>query len=287
MPAEGIRITGHCDLEGKGLGTSFCPGEKDAVRAAFNGGLFWPPVSASPGPAEKLSLVRVAGPVTATGAFAVPLGSCRAKLAGRLSTTLDWRLREETLALDDIRFEGFDCQVEGTARFTLAGPDVGFVADAKGSINAASLLKGLGLTLPEGMLPPRLLKGKTAIAGNRRSLRFDKMSVEMDGAPISGEIARQASADGDGKGSDSALWTLRLSADRPDFDALFPPDPPDGPFAPPSKTPWNLTPLKGLGIDAQISLSNMKKDRLTVSGTKVTATLQQDRFSLHAAVENF
>jgi AsmA protein len=292
VPGEGIRIEGQWDLEAKEVRTSWNPEGKDAVAARFVGGLFWPPMSDIPGPpakdprfAEKRGLDRMAGSLEARGSLVVPLGSLPAPVTGRLAVMLDWRLYDETLALEKMTFEGFGSYAEGFARVDLSGRESALVSEVQYAINPASLLQGWKIALPEGMIPPKLLKGKSSITGKSRFVRFDKIKMEMDGAPITGEISWQG---GEKALSDAAgLWTFRLNADHLNLDALFPPSPPGAAPAPSAKKPWNLLPLKGLGIDARISLPHMKKDRLTFTGTKVTGALQQDRFSLHAALEEF
>lgn len=293
--SKGIRIDGLWDLGIKDIRTSWHPKGKDAITATFSGGLHWPPIAdAPPLTARKLRLMekrgvdKVVGAVTAEGSLMVPLGAFLAPVTGKLTTDLDWRLYGQTITVSRAKFTGFGSYSESDVNIDFSGDQVRISSDMSFTINPGSLLKGWGIALPDSMIPPKLLSGKMAAAGKKGSLRFEKIKVEMDGAPISGEISWEESDDA--RSGDSGNWTFRLAARHFDLDTLFPPDPPVPPGRmppPPSRKPWDLSALKGLGIDAQVTLHNVKKDKLSFAKTKVTGALQRDRFSLHTEIADF
>lgn len=288
--SKGIRIEGLWDLDLRNINTSWHPKGNDAITAKFNGGLHWPPIADAPPPApgkvplmQKRGVDKVAGNFTAQGSLIVPLGSFLAPVTGKLQSDLDWRLYGDTLALDNLSFEGFGSYTTGKVHINFSGPEVVIGSEVSGKFNPAQILKGWGISLPGGMQAPRLLTGRTTITGKSRSLAFDPLKVEMDGAPVTGSIAWKAGA----KTSDPGDWTFRLTADHLNLNTLFPPSEPGAAPRPSTTTPWRLKGLAGLGLDAQITARNVKWDTLSFAKTKLTAALQRDRFSLHTEIGSF
>ena len=310
---KGLSITGVWNIAAAGIRTPWSSGGSgggsgtgnDAIQGVFAGGLHWPPMGELPGTGvpgdpdgepslEKRGVDRVAGNLDLTGSLIVPLGSALGPIEGKLQADLDWRLNEETIALQNIAYEGFGSYVEGSAAIDFSGREVRFESEVNGKINPGEVLKGWGaLTSAAGTIhPPQLLTGRTAISGRGgRSLRFDPIRVELDGSPVSGEISWQATPQTGGQpgnnssSAEAGSWVVRLSASRLNLDSYFPPAPARAPGErrpPPSTTPWDLSFLKGRGLDAQLTLGSVRKDGLTFGRGKVTAVLQQDRFSFSA-----
>ena len=283
--SKGMSITGLWDIAATGIQTPWSPtgnnAGNDAIRGTFAGGLHWPPMETLPGAdpsLEKLGVDRVAGNLDLTGSLAVSLGASLRPVTGNLKADLDWRLHEETIALQNIAFEGFGSYVEGSVAIDLSGREVLFDAEVNGKVNPRELLAGWD-ALPATGQPPRLLTGRTVISGSSGgSLRIDPIRVELDGAAISGEISRRA-------GGSENEWTVRLSANHLNLDNYFPAAPRRAPGErppPPSQTPWSLSFLKGLGLDAQMTFGSVRRDGLTFGRNRVTAVLQRDRFSFSA-----
>jgi len=284
---KGMRITGLWDIAAAGIRTSWSSRGNDAIKGTFAGGVHRPsmvkvPDAAVPGgfSVEKRGVDKVAGKLNLTGSLIVPMGSWLRPVTGKLQADLDWRLDENTIALQNVAYEGFGSYVEGSAAIDLSGREVLFDAEVNGKINLWELLKGWDALPPAGgagVQPPQLLIGRTVISGGSAgSLRFDPIRAELDGAPVSGEIFRTA---GGSENKEAGVWTVRLFADHLNLDNYFPPAPQQRPL---SHTPWDLSFLKGLGLDAQITLGSVKKDRLTSGRSKATVVLQRDRFSLSA-----
>ena len=296
VQADGVRIEGSWDLSVQGVKTSWNPKGDDAMSGKFDGGLFWPALPDVPPPAprtrrtvERRGVERVEGKLALNGSLIVPIGSAwRPPATGRLNTGLKWLVYDETVALSRAEFNGFGSMVGADGLVDYSGRDVEARFDLEGRINPGELLRGWKADLPNGFVPPALLSGNASIFGNSGLLRFDKLKLDMDGAAISGDISWQGtSGAGKAQNGDNGLWTARLTADRVNFDAIFP-LPPDGqPPEPPSKTPWDLSFMKGLSLDAQILFRNAKRSKLTFTESKVSGTLQRDRFSLHGDIGGF
>ena len=288
---DGIRIEGLWDLAAQGVKTSWNPKGDDALTGKFDGGLYWPVIPDGPPPepkvrrtVERRGVERIEGKLALNGALVVPLGSWRPSLSGRLNTGLKWLLYDETVTLSGAEFTGFGSILSTNGLVDYSGKNVEARFEADCKINAREWLRAWLSDIPKGFVPPRLITGKTVVSGTPGTLRFDKIKLEMDGAPVSGEIAWQESPPRSG---DAGQWTARLTADHVDFDNLFPP-PPDGQAPePPSKTPWNLGFAKGLSLDIQLLLRNAKREKLSSSSATLTGTLQRDRFSLHGDIAGF
>ncbi|MCL1939863.1 MAG: hypothetical protein FWG04_04305 [Desulfovibrionaceae bacterium] len=296
--SKGIRIQGLWALAVAGIKTSWFPKGNDALKGTFDGGLHWPPMDDAP-PAgastpaphviEKRGVDKVAGNLQLDGSLTVPLGSLLKPVTGKLKTDLDWRLYAETIALQNITYEGFGSYLEGRASLDFSGREVLVGSDVSFKINPRELLKAWNALPPPEMQPPQLLTGQSSVSGRSGSLRFDAIKAELDGAPVSGEIFWQDSTDGAAK-EEAGQWTFRLSANFLDLDKYFPPAPalpPGQRPPPPSQKPWDLSFLKGKALDAQLLIRNAKKDRLTFGQSKITAALQRDRFSFFAGSDAF
>ena len=289
---DGVRIEGLWDLAAQGVKTSWNPKGDDSLTGKFDGGLYWPAIPDGPPPEprvrrtiERRGVERIEGKLALNGALVVPLGSWRPSLNGRLNTGLKWLLYDETVTLSGAEFTGFGSILSTNGLVDYSGKDVEARFEADCKINSREWLRAWLSGLPKDFVPPRLITGKTVVSGTPRTLRFDKIKLEMDGAPVSGEIAWQEAAPA--RDGDAGQWTARLTADHVDFDNLFPP-PPDGQAPePPSKTPWNLAFTKGLSLDIQLLLRNAKRQKLSSSSTTLTGTLQRDRFSLHGDIAGF
>ena len=297
--SDGVRIEGLWDLATQGVRTSWNPKGDDALSGKFDGGLHWPPVPDAPPQTfpktsrtvERRGVERIEGKLSLNGSLIVPLGSWRPPVTGRLNSALKWLLYDETVTLTNAELTGFGSILTADMNVDYSGKDVIVRSDTECKVNARELLKGWKITVPQGTDAPKLLTGRSSIVGRSNSLRFDKLRVELDGAPVSGDVVWQGSASGTGKtdsqNGDSGLWTVRLTADHLNFDNFFPPTPVGQTPEPPSKTPWNLDFMKGISLDAQVFLRNAKRQKLTFSGTKITGTLQRDRFSLHGDIADF
>lgn len=289
---DGVRIEGLWDLAAQGVKTSWNPKGDDSLTGKFDGGLFWPAIPDGPPPepkvrrtVERRGVERIEGKLALNGALVVPLGSWRPSLNGRLNTGLKWLLHGETVTFGGAEFTGFGSIISTNGVVDYSGKDVEARFEADCKINLREWLRAWLSEIPKGFVPPRLITGKTVVSGTSGTLRFDKIKLEMDGAPVSGDIVWQQAASS--RSGDAGQWTARLTADHVDFDNLFPP-PPDGQAPePPSKTPWALGFAKGLSLDTQLLLRNAKWQKLSASGATLTGTLQRDRFSLHGDIAGF
>lgn len=298
VKADGVRIEGLWDLAFRSVKTSWNPKGDDALSGKFAGGLFWPVIPDAPPPPpktrrmmERRGVERVEGNLALKGSLAVPMGSSwRPPVTGQLNTTLKWLLYDELMAFSRAEFTGFGSTATAGGQVDYSGRDVEARFDLEGRIKPGEVLRGWKISLPKGFVPPDLLSGRAAVSGRPGLLRFDDLKLNMDGAAISGEIHWQetpASGAGKGRGGGGGLWTARLTADRVNFDSMFP-LPPDGQKPEPSaKTPWDLTFMKGLSLDAQVLLRNAKRSNLTFAEARLGGTLQRDRFSLHSDIASF
>ena len=291
---HGVRIEGLWKLGVQGVNTSWHHKGNDAFSGTFSGGLFWPPITGSPGPPgtntrniEKKGVERVKGKLDLKGSLVVPLGSLRVPLTGSLNTNLDWLLYGETIALSGIDFNGLGSYFQGHVNVDFSGKEVVATSDTTFKVNPRELLKSWDLLPPPLFLAPRLLTGRTEITGKGRSLLFDKIKVEADGAPITGEISWQDTPPGESGPSEAGHWTFKLTADHLDIDNIFPPDPPGGTAAPPSLKPWNLKGIQDLSLDARLHLYRAKREKLSFTQTTITAALQKNRFSVHSETGGF
>ena len=301
--SDGIRIEGLWDLNLQGIRTSWHPKGDDAISGKFDGGLYWPVIEEAQPPEssrtrrtiERVGVERVEGKLNLSGSLVVPVGGAfRPQIKGKLEGGLDWLLYDETVKMQKTEFTGFGSILTGNVLVDYSGRGVEARSDLDYKINPRELLKGWNAGTAQGFNAPRLLKGKAAVSGGTGQLLFDGIRAEMDGAPITGEINwRETSVSGSGTGKNGSanggggVWTARLTADHLNFDTFFPPTPPGKALEPRSKTPWNLKFLKGGSLDAEILLRNAKWDNLAFAGTKVTAALQRDRFSVHCQTASF
>lgn len=289
--SNGIRIEGLWDLAASGLGSSWRPKGNDSLEGVFNGGLFWVPVEDAPRTTKKevrtienRGVDKVAGDLQLRGSFAVPVGSLVKPLSGKLRGKLDWRIYEEKISLGDLTFDGLGSFAEGSAKIDFSGKEVSAESDVICKIAPGTLLKAWGALPPGNIQTPKLLNGKTRITASSKKLRFDAIKAELDGAPITGEIYWEG-GEAKSKDQEQGMWTFRLSSEQMDLDRYFPPadEPRTGQKAQPSSTAkWDLSGLKGLGLDLQLFLFNAKKDKLNFGQTKITGALQRNRFSLYA-----
>lgn len=290
--SKGIRIEGLWDIAAQGIRTSWNPKGRENLTGKYNGGFFWPPIEQKKRrtrrerlTVERKGLERVSGALSLNGSLTAPIGSALRPVTGSMNTRLSWLVANKKLNLEDIRFEGFGGYCEGQARVDFSGKDVLINTDISAKMNPRTLLKAWNMLPPEGFSVPKLITGKTSIASKSGSVVFDKLKIEADGAPLTGEIRWK---EGSGKkGTDPGQWTLRLTADHLNLDNYFPPDPPGTPFSMPSTTPWKLDGFKDISLDMQLNLHKVKYRQFTFSKTKVTGTLHRDRFSMHAESANF
>lgn len=289
---KGVRIEGLWDIAGEGIKTSWNPNGKDNLAGSFKGGLFWPPIKEAERTysrrerrsMERRGVERISGDLALNGSLVSPLGSIRVPVRGKLKTRLNWLIYSEKISLDEITFEGFGSYCEGGISIDFSGKEVVYQSDTAIKLNPRELLKSWGMLPPEGFLAPRLLTGKFSVTAKSNTVLFNKMKLEADGAPISGEIYWKNL---EPKSAGSGLWTFRLAAEHLNLDNFYPPPPKgQGPVIP-SQEPWKLTGLKGLAIDAQLHIYQGRYREFSFSKTKVTATLQRDRFSLHADLGSF
>jgi hypothetical protein len=295
--SKGVRIEGLWDVAAQGVLSSWNPKGADKLAGKFNGGLFWPPITAEAPPSsprgkrriQRKGVEKVAGQVALEGGFTTPLGNLLVPVTGSLNTRLDWLLYGQTIDLSGYKFQGFGSYSEGEVHIDYSGKDILFKAETSFKMNPGEVLRRWDCLPPEGLVVPRVLTGKTAIAGKRDSLIFDKLKVELDGAPISGDIQwqRADNASREKSDEDSGIWTFHLNANHLDLDNFFPPPPKDAPRQMPSTAPWRLGGLKGLGLDIHLFLRSARYRNLSVSQAVVKANLLRDRFSLHADMAKF
>lgn len=291
VPTKGIRIEGVWNLAAQGIKTSWYPKGKDSISGVFDGGLHWPPFGDDSRPPRKTlktvqrrGVEKISGKLNLKGSLIVPIATLRVPVTGNLRTGIDWRLYDETIALNGMEFEGFGSYNEGAMLIDFSGREVIVKSENSFKLNPRVLLKSWDLLPPSGVRPPELLTGRTEIHGDSHSLAFRKIKAELEGAPITGEISWKE-ADAPAK-NEPGLWTIRLNAGHLNLDNIFPPKKPDA-SAVPDATPWNLSPLQNLSLDAQFTLQNLKWDKLTSSRTKITAALQNGRFSVHGESADF
>lgn len=289
---KGVRIEGLWDITGEGIKTSWNPKGKDGLNGTFKGGLFWPPIKEAERTysrqdrrsMERRGVERISGDLALNGSLVSPLGSLRVPIRGKLGTRLNWLLYKEKISLDDITFEGFGSYCEGKISIDFSGKEVVCQSDATIKMNPREVLKSWDMQPPDGFLAPRLLTGKFSVTTKSNSVLFNKIKLEADGAPITGEISWKNS---EPKSGGNGLWTFRLAAEHLNLDNFYPPPPKGQTPVIPSQEPWKLSALKGVAIDAQLHIYQGRYREFSFSKTKATATLQRDRFSLHADLGNF
>jgi AsmA protein len=295
--ADGIRIEGLWALTGRGLRTSWNPKGEDSLSGTFDGGLRWPPLpeaaslSKAQRPAGKTGVERLEGKLSLKGSLPVPAGLWRAQAAGDLTGSLRWLVREDTVALNGAQWKSSGGLITADVFVDYSGKDVETRADVAADIFPGELLRLWNADTPKDFVPPKALRGTASFSVKPGSLNCSKIALDADGASVSGDIVwREASAAGTGKGASSngadGSWTVRLTADHVNIDALFPPS--EGRRkTPPNKTPWNLSFMRGLSLDLRVLLRNAKWQKLNVSETSVTGVLQRNNFSLHGESAGF
>lgn len=298
---HGIRIGGKWVLAGQKLSSSWNPKGNEALSVNLQGDLVWPPFVRSapsePGlekTIERRGLQSITGSLKTEGTLTVPVGSLLAPVSGKMESELEWLLHENTMRFTRSQYTGAGSHSAGSIFIDFSGKEVVVASDAFFTLNPIKLLREWGVEAPSGMRIPALLTGSAEIRGTPRSLLFDNLRVEAEGAPISGNIS-WLDADPSGSGPESrakpgkGLWTFRLVAEHLDIDRIFPPEASAGSAKTPEKpaAPWNLRFLKDQSIDAHLVLTNAKRRGMTFSGVDITATLQKDRFSAHATSASF
>ena len=290
---KGVRIEGRWNVGVQGVNTTWHPKGNDKLDGLFAGGLFWPPIKGGPPQPgqerrsmERKGVEQIRGDLALDGSLIVPLGSLRVPLTGKLATAIDWKLYDDVIRLSEAKFNGMGSYSQGDVAVDFSGREVVVTADSSFKINPRELLGHWKMLPPPSMQAPRVLTGRMDIEAKNRTLAFNNIRVEADGAPVSGRISWQETPPG-GEASDTGHWIFRLAAAHFDLDTLFPPDPPGKPITMRSQDPWKLKALKDLSLDAQITLARAKRNKLSFTDTKVTAALQRDRFSVHCESRNF
>ncbi len=292
---KGVRIEGLWDLAVQGIKTSWNPKGNDSITGTLKGGLHWPPMQSKPYQTNKSrrligrrGVESVNGELKTDGSLIVPLGNMLVPVKGKLDAYLTWLPYDEKISLKDLAFEGFGSYTEGNANIDFSGKEVVVRCESSFKINPRELLGAWKLLPPQEFLIPKILTGKTNITGKSGSLLFDKVKMEADGAAITGEIFWQsAKSAGQSREDSQGLWTVRLAADHLNLNNFFPQPPQDKPPPPAAPAPWQLASFKGLALDAQLFIFQGKYKNFSFAKTKATATLQRNRFSLHANVEDF
>ncbi|MDR0338858.1 MAG: hypothetical protein LBH65_01115, partial [Desulfovibrio sp.] len=294
---EGVRFEGKWDMTANGIASSWNPRGQEEVTGLYEGGLFWPPIFGGPPPAsgsrlvEKKGVERVAGTLTAQGSVTSPLGHYLAPIKGKMKADFEWIPHGERIGLKNAVFEGLGSYAEGSLDIDFSGKETLVRAEAAFKSNPQALFAAWSMRFPSWLRPPQFLTGKCDISADDSSLHFANIKVEMDGAPVTGEITRRRNPavqdTARTKSDDPGNWTVRLNAEHLDIENIFPPDPPDLPVTPKSERPWDLTVLKGLVLDGRIFLSKAKKGKLSFDKTQVTIAVQRDRFSVECQTDAF
>ena len=257
--SDGIRISGTWDVALNAVSSSWYPKGKDAMNGRFEGALAWLPVK----PEEERNMhrrhgvERVYGDLDFTGSLIVPLGSERVPVTGKMKGKAEWNLHKDTLALDEVAFDGLGGFVGGKVFIDAAGNDVTVTAPVNFKLAPRVLLKAWNLLPSGGIQVPATLTGTAAVTGSGNKVTFDQLKVQADGDLLEGVItgsggqnipqAERGSkgAAGTGKGSH---WVFRLTSNRLNLDTFFPPSTPEEKKKAPSREPWNLSFLSNLSI---------------------------------------
>lgn len=293
--SKGIRIEGLWDISAQALKSSWNPKGADSISGQFNGALIWPPIERKPRRSrrelptlERIGMDRLAGDVSLNGSMAAPLGNLVVPVKGKMTSRLTWLTASEKISLENIKFEGFGSYAEGRMGIDFSGKDLLIESDFSSKMNPRLLLKEWGLTPSPSVSMPKVVTGKASVRSTGDAVSFQNLKIEADGAPISGEIFWQSAEPSRSAAKDPGQWNFRLTAEHLDLDNYLPPPPKNKSEAPPpSEEPWNLKPFSNLALDARITLRKAKYRQLTFSNSKITATLQRDRFSVHAEVGDF
>ncbi|MDL2290898.1 AsmA family protein, partial [Desulfovibrio sp. OttesenSCG-928-F20] len=285
---KGVRLSGNWSLNASGMRTPWQSGVKDSLAGTYNGVLHWPPIFGGPpkkdAKPERKTVERVTGKVDAAGRVTLPevLGSFA--LNGELTTDFDWSVTGDRLVFEGAEFKGHGGALETGVEIDLSGAQSIMRASPSFTANPSRLLRDWNIAIPKGLRVPGLLTGRLDLLMKGDSLSLDKLKVEMDGAPITGSINLVPAPKGSPDVSDT--WVLRLAAQHLDIEKILPPKP-QGDKTPPSKTPWKLDFFQKLSLDAQISLYNAKKGKLSFDRSNITALAQRDRFSMECDTRDF
>ncbi|MDR2800424.1 MAG: hypothetical protein LBB52_04050 [Desulfovibrio sp.] len=300
VPEDGIRIEGMWRLDAGVLHVPWQSRGEGALRGTFSGGLVWPGFKPGPGAkGRRYSVEKVKGRAVTRVDTIIPLPGQDVPLKGALDAELDWDVHKDKLLLPKATFEGLSSYAEGAVSLDFSHADVVFQAQTAFRINPRELFSSWKIQPPGKMVVPKLFSGKADIYRDARVLRVDKIKVEADSAPISGNVSYRRAPDAaslvrsDAKGDGAAqkIWTARLNAEFLNLDSLFPED--TSPAAAGGQNdkkaslPWDLGFTKDLSLDVQLSARNMRKNKLTASDVQLTARLQKDRFSLYCGTEKF
>lgn len=285
---KGVRLSGNWDIQAAGIRTPWQPKASDSLHGNYTGTLHWPPIQGGPpsknSPPEKKSVARVDGNTNVTGSVILPdiLGAF--SLAGGLTTHFDWNVGKDHLRFTGSEFKGHGSVLNTDAEVDLSGAQNLVSASPNFTINPAKLLRDWQVTMPQALRVPGLFNGRLDLQLHGDTLNLDKIKVEMDGAPLSGSIVYAPEHE---KGRAKALdkWTLRLAAQHLDIEKIFPPDTTEK--APPKASPWQLDAFSNLSLDAQITLHNAKKGKLSFDRSTVTALFHSDRFSVECDTQGF
>jgi AsmA protein len=153
------------------------------------------------------------------------------------------------------------------------------------------MLKAWNL-LPGGIQIPATLTGTALVTGDAGKVTFADLDLQVDGDPLTGEIvltgARQEARKADRPAETAeAHWVLRLSSSRLNLDTFFPPATPEERAQPPSTTPWKMSFLNKLSLDARLTAKAAKLHGLNLSASTAAAALQRGRFSLQVETADF
>jgi len=292
--SKGISFKGLWDVSARGIRTSWNPRGNDNVSGQFNGALVWPPIERKPMRSrrerltvERIGLDRLTGALTLNGSLAAPLGDLVVPVKGKLDSNLNWQVENSKISLDNIRFEGFGSYAEGSLHIDCSGRDVLVKSVVSSKLNPRLLLQEWDILPPSSIMMPKVMTGSASISSDSANVRFEKLKLEADGAPITGEISWKATGAGQDAAAPAGKWNILLTAEHLNLDNYFEPPKSNQAQTVPSQTPWDLKGFKNATVDASLTLKKAKYRQFTFSNTKVTGALQRDRFSIHADIGNF
>lgn len=293
--SKGIRIDGLWDVSAQNIKSSWNPKGRDAVSGQFNGALVWPPIERKTRRSrreiltvERIGMDKLVGRLSLSGSFAAPLGDLIVPVKGQVNSRLTWQVTSNKISLEDLKFEGFGSYGEGRMDIDFSKKDVLLTTSFSSKMNPRILLKEWDLLPPSFISMPKVVTGKAGIRSEKGGLRFENIRLEADGAPITGEIFWNETAPESQKAEKQrGQWNFRLKAEHLNLDNFFPPPAKNQPVTAAAPEPWDLKSFKNTALDIQLDLRKAKYRQLTFSNTRVTATLQRDRFSVHGEIGNF
>ncbi|MDR1489966.1 MAG: hypothetical protein LBS65_05705 [Desulfovibrio sp.] len=299
---DGVRIEGTWRLDAGAVYAPWQSRDEGALKGTFSGGLIWPGIKPeAKGEDRRYSMEKLKGKAAIRLDTTIPLPGQDAPIEGALDAELDWDVRNDKLLFPKAAFEGMGSYAEGAVSLDFSGADVVFQTQTAFRVNPRELFSAWKIKPPGKAGVPKLFSGKADIYRDARILRVDKIKVEADSAPISGNISYRRApdaaslvrADANGGGTAQNIWTARLDAEFLDLDNIFPEDPPPAAGGKPAQNdkksllPWDLGFTKDLSLDIQLSARNVRKSKLVASAVQLTARLQKDRFSLYCGTEKF